>query len=390
MNYNENRGLFKLILLAPLTFGLYAIYFWYKYAQDVNLMCDGDGKHTTNYLVVLLLTPLTLGIYPLVWVKNMQDRLRNCGNEKGCNIAQKGGTIVAWYTFGWILFGIGPLIGLYQQISTINQVAIALNRSPNKKVNAAPVNSAPLSNAFVPDISSFASSTALHSPVSIAPDAPVVQKPIDSIMCPKCHEVQRLSRIVCQRCGAVLPRIDVATISPGRQELPQWTPEKSATAPAMQGALAERASFGNATVSGYPNQPVAPMQTRYMTPAAQNADMNSRHRRTLSPDGAPVSLDRQDERIAPAADAIRVPARDAYTVSRSIADQRQIIHPQVSSLQNTEPSEVSSFQKSIQVYQQKLSELVQNLPEPKPVYLWASLAASGLMSIIALMVSIFR
>ena len=49
MNYKENRGLLKAIVLSFLTFGLYAIYFWYEYAKDVNLMCDGDGKHTTNY-----------------------------------------------------------------------------------------------------------------------------------------------------------------------------------------------------------------------------------------------------------------------------------------------------------------------------------------------------
>ena len=390
MNYNENRGLFKLILLTPLTFGLYAIYFWYKYASDVNLMCDGDGKHTMNYFVVLLLAPLTFGIYPLVWVKNMQDRLRSRGNEKGCNITQNGKTIVAWYTFGWILFGVGPLIGVYHEISTINQVAIALNCSPNKKAYVDPMLSTPKQYAPTPEQPSTSPTVPSFSTVSIATEAPVAQKPMGTAMCPNCHEVQYANRNTCQRCGAVMPRAMPANAPPRSQTAPQRAPERPMVAPTGQGAFAERTSYGNPIISIYPSQPVAPMQARYATPAAQSAEMASRHRRSFPSDMQPVLPDRLDERTVLATAAVRVPAGDAFPMERSTMDQRQVVNPQVGMVRSAEQPMISSWEKNIRGYQEKISALVQTLPEPKPVYLWASLAVSCMMSVIAFLVAIFR
>ena len=57
-----NRSLLTLILLSIITFGIYALYFWSKYAEDMNIVCNGDGKHTRGILSRIIFSALTLGI----------------------------------------------------------------------------------------------------------------------------------------------------------------------------------------------------------------------------------------------------------------------------------------------------------------------------------------
>ena len=63
-----NRSLLTLILLSIVTFGIYALYFWSKYAEDMNIVCNGDGKHTRGILARIIFSILTLGIYAMIWV----------------------------------------------------------------------------------------------------------------------------------------------------------------------------------------------------------------------------------------------------------------------------------------------------------------------------------
>ena len=53
-----NRGLLKYILLTIITCGIYAIYFEYAFARDMNIVCAGDGKKTRGVLAQIIFSAL--------------------------------------------------------------------------------------------------------------------------------------------------------------------------------------------------------------------------------------------------------------------------------------------------------------------------------------------
>ena len=56
MNVKDNRSFWVYLLLSIVTCGLYSIYFWYVYVEDLNTVFYGDGEDSPNYIIVLLLS----------------------------------------------------------------------------------------------------------------------------------------------------------------------------------------------------------------------------------------------------------------------------------------------------------------------------------------------
>ncbi len=129
-----NRSLIKYILLCVITLGIYGLFFWHKYVQDVNMLCSGDGKNTKGLLVAIILSIITLGIYSFVWAYGMQNRLRDQAGRLEAGSIAGGGAILLWQIFGVLLFGIGPLVATYIQIHSINTVAYAHQSRQNKQL----------------------------------------------------------------------------------------------------------------------------------------------------------------------------------------------------------------------------------------------------------------
>ncbi len=129
-----NRSLIKYYLLCIITLGIYGLFFWHKYVQDVNTLCSGDGKNTKGLLVAILLSILTLGIYSYVWTYGMQNRLRDQAGRLGAGPIKSGGTVVLWQIFGILLFGIGPIVATYIQIHSMNTVAYAYQSKQNHQL----------------------------------------------------------------------------------------------------------------------------------------------------------------------------------------------------------------------------------------------------------------
>ena len=53
MNVKDNRSFWVYLLLSIVTCGLYSIYFWYVYVEDLNTIFYGDGKdkdHNFSYI----------------------------------------------------------------------------------------------------------------------------------------------------------------------------------------------------------------------------------------------------------------------------------------------------------------------------------------------------
>ena len=53
MNVKDNRSFWVYLLLSIVTCGLYSIYFWYVYVEDLNTIFYGDGEDSPNYIIVL-------------------------------------------------------------------------------------------------------------------------------------------------------------------------------------------------------------------------------------------------------------------------------------------------------------------------------------------------
>lgn len=72
----NGRGMWKMILLSPVTFGIYPLVIWCKISMEINVVASRyDGKWTMHYLCMMLLAPLTLMIYPFVWIHELCDRI---------------------------------------------------------------------------------------------------------------------------------------------------------------------------------------------------------------------------------------------------------------------------------------------------------------------------
>lgn len=125
---DSNRGLLKYILFSIITCGIYSYYFLYKLAQDVNIICDGDGQNTAGLLKFILLSFITCGIYSWFWYYNIGNRLASNGFKYGLNIYENGTTILMWQIFGVILCGIGPFVAMHILIKNTNALAMEYNK----------------------------------------------------------------------------------------------------------------------------------------------------------------------------------------------------------------------------------------------------------------------
>lgn len=99
----------------------------------MNAICEGDGNETSGLLKYFIFSMITLGIYSIVWLYMLGDRLYD--NAKKYNLAfrESGGTVVLWFTLGSLVF-IGPFIAMHIIIKNTNALASIYNKK-NQQAN---------------------------------------------------------------------------------------------------------------------------------------------------------------------------------------------------------------------------------------------------------------
>ena len=125
-----NRGLLKYVLLSLITFGIYGIVVKTHISMEIDTVASPrDHKSTLNYLlVVLLLGPITCGIFPLIWYHNLSNRIgdelkaRNLGYEFGA------GDFWGWGVLGCLIL-IGPFVYLHKLLTSMNLINESYNAS---------------------------------------------------------------------------------------------------------------------------------------------------------------------------------------------------------------------------------------------------------------------
>lgn len=126
----KKKNIALYIFLNIITLGIYGIVFWYKWTRDVNKLFDGDDKDSANYLLVLILDVVSLGINVLAWNYQMGERMYQNADKYGVEI-KHGGLFI-------MIVRLLPLVSSIFKISYINKFIDAYNA----KVAAAPAEEA--------------------------------------------------------------------------------------------------------------------------------------------------------------------------------------------------------------------------------------------------------
>lgn len=125
----SRRSLVTYILLSIITCGIYSIIFWYNYADDMNRVCEGDGKTTQNYIIVLLLSFVTCGIYYWIWLYGVGNRLSENAPRYGAYFSENGTSVILWMLIGSLVCGIGSIVATYILIKNMNELGDRYNQS---------------------------------------------------------------------------------------------------------------------------------------------------------------------------------------------------------------------------------------------------------------------
>ncbi len=119
----KKKNIALYIILSIVTLGVFRYFFWYSWTKDVNKLCDGDGKDSANYILVLILNVFSLGINVPVWTYQMGERLFQKAGDYGVEI-KHGGFFLMLIRF--IPF-VGPFVTNILKIVYVNKLIEGYN-----------------------------------------------------------------------------------------------------------------------------------------------------------------------------------------------------------------------------------------------------------------------
>lgn len=123
-----NRTFWRSVLLTVVTLGIYPIYLIENIAADTNISCSRDGRRTWGAFPVFTLGIITLGIFPLIWHCQVICRYRHLCEQNGkeCRISVK-------FFLLWALLGVftlvGPMIAIARFIAAYTQSCRIFNET---------------------------------------------------------------------------------------------------------------------------------------------------------------------------------------------------------------------------------------------------------------------
>ena len=98
-----------------------------KVETVVRPLADG-GEDSPNYIIVLLLSWVTCGIYGVYWRYKQANRMyRESYDRYGVMIEENGSAILLWTLLGYLTGGIGQLVADYFMIQNLNKTALVYN-----------------------------------------------------------------------------------------------------------------------------------------------------------------------------------------------------------------------------------------------------------------------
>ena len=114
------RSWVKMLLLGLITAGIYPTVIWSRIVTELNITASGnDGMRTMPYFAMMLLSPVTLFIYPFVWMHRFcrrvgaQLRFRNIGYRFSAK------DFWLWCVLGSLILA-GPLVFVHKLMKSMN------------------------------------------------------------------------------------------------------------------------------------------------------------------------------------------------------------------------------------------------------------------------------
>lgn len=128
MYVKDDRSFITYLVLDLITCGIYGIYFWYMYVEDINTVFYGDGEDSPNYILVFLLSIITCGIYGFYWYYKQANRIYRGAYERyGVPVTETGTSVLIWMLLGSLVCGLGTFVAQYFMINNLNKAASAYN-----------------------------------------------------------------------------------------------------------------------------------------------------------------------------------------------------------------------------------------------------------------------
>ncbi len=119
----KQRKIAKYVLLQIVTLGIYGLFFWSDWTEDLNKMCEDDDNESANYILVFILDIFSFGIYSFIWNYGQSERMYRIAPQYGISLKHGGSYILLLRT---ILFFL-PVIGSVEKIKLFNTLAVAYN-----------------------------------------------------------------------------------------------------------------------------------------------------------------------------------------------------------------------------------------------------------------------
>ena len=101
--------------------------------KKINAICEGDGKKTAGAVKFLLLGLITFGIYNLLWLYMLGERLQDNAQRYNLSFKESGAVVLLWFVPGMFIM-VGPFITLYIIIKNTNALAVEYNKGTAQPV----------------------------------------------------------------------------------------------------------------------------------------------------------------------------------------------------------------------------------------------------------------
>jgi len=95
--------------------------------KKINAVCEGDGKKTAGVVKFLLLGLITFGIYNLLWLYMLGERLQDNAQRYNLSFKESGAVVLLWFVPGMFIM-VGPVITLYIIIKNTNALAVEYSK----------------------------------------------------------------------------------------------------------------------------------------------------------------------------------------------------------------------------------------------------------------------
>lgn len=125
----RKQNIILYVILNIITLGIYGLFFWHRWTENVNTLCEGDEKDSANYLLVYILDWFSCGIYTYVWNYQQGERLYQAADKYGVEI-KHGGLFI-------MLFRLLPIVSSVIKVSYTNKLIAAYNANLTAEVQVA-------------------------------------------------------------------------------------------------------------------------------------------------------------------------------------------------------------------------------------------------------------